>query len=443
MRTQWPCMKGCDLWLCTYSRQDLLTLHTQEQSPICASHVVSVDTEVQDREWDGWSSKENIMNKIVSSHNPLLCISGETWPTSWWPRCCYAVYTISTSVGSGRVTVNFTRRPTTLGRSCATAGPAAKMVTTENYSWKILLALPCQLIKRDVHHKQAPTQQETQCWTPLICIQTANWQTFNGWTVTRSLQHSCWEHWWTRGFVEVQLKGSDALALAQQVRHTNPLQCNIVHKEKEMCKQYLEPRYFIVTYNCMIHTCHDVLTNTIVIPNAQWMDTTYIVCTSVLGVQSYKNTWRQWQHNSAILHNFYSAVQLTTLPTHLYWTTVLFIWTMISTAMNCSEEEHRITAGWSNFMQLYQGCQPGVVSEPIYPHKLTTNAEILPIPTSYYISKLLWHLSWIVPIRMLLASCLYTAYPCQSVVDCSRHFGKFGWLLSLDLMPIYQLPISA
>ena len=68
------------------------------------------------------------------------------------------------------------------------------------------------------------TQQETQCWTPLTCVQTADRQVVDGWTVTHSLHPvvECSEGLGT--FVEVELKAPDTLALGQHVRHTDPLQ---------------------------------------------------------------------------------------------------------------------------------------------------------------------------------------------------------------------------
>ena len=67
-------------------------------------------------------------------------------------------------------------------------------------------------------------QQETQCWTPLTCVQTADRQVVDGWTVTHSLHPGveCSEGLGT--FVEVELKAPDTLALGQHVRHTDPLQ---------------------------------------------------------------------------------------------------------------------------------------------------------------------------------------------------------------------------
>ncbi len=77
------------------------------------------------------------------------------------------------------------------------------------------------------HGRSAPnctTQQETQCWTPLTCVQTADGQVVDGWTVMHSLHPvlECSEGLGT--FVEVELKAPDTLALGQLVRHTDPLQ---------------------------------------------------------------------------------------------------------------------------------------------------------------------------------------------------------------------------
>ena len=67
-------------------------------------------------------------------------------------------------------------------------------------------------------------QQETQCWTPLTCVQTADRQVVDGWTVAHSLHPvvECSEGLGT--FVEVELKAPDTLALGQHVSHTDPLQ---------------------------------------------------------------------------------------------------------------------------------------------------------------------------------------------------------------------------
>ena len=77
------------------------------------------------------------------------------------------------------------------------------------------------------HGRSAPnytTQQETQCWTPLTFVQTADGQVLDGWTVTHSLHPvvECSEGLGT--FVEVELKAPDTPALGQHVRHTDPLQ---------------------------------------------------------------------------------------------------------------------------------------------------------------------------------------------------------------------------
>ena len=73
------------------------------------------------------------------------------------------------------------------------------------------------------------TQQETQCWTPLTCIQTADGHILNGWTPAQSLQTVAQGSEGLWAFVQVQLKGPDSSALAQQVRHTNQLRRDVQH----------------------------------------------------------------------------------------------------------------------------------------------------------------------------------------------------------------------
>ena len=120
---------------------------------------------------------------------------------------------------------------------------------------------------------------------------------------------------------------------------------------------------------------------------------------------------KMWQHNGAILYNFYSAVQLTTLPTHLYWTTVFV-------HMNNDQHSNELFRGgaqnYGRVVQFY-----AVVSRVPTRSCLWTDLstqidnKCWNIANSYILlSKLLWHLLWIVPIRMLLASCLYTAFSC-------------------------------
>ena len=77
-------------------------------------------------------------------------------------------------------------------------------------------------------------QQETQCWTPLTCVQTADRQVVDGWTVTHSLHPvvECSEGLGT--FVKVELKAPDTLALGQDVRHTDLLQGDTAQGEKRM-----------------------------------------------------------------------------------------------------------------------------------------------------------------------------------------------------------------
>ena len=133
-----------------------------------------------------------------------------------------ACNTSKTSVGWGRDTDNFTRRVMTLGRCCATAGPAPEGHQSNRtpHSSNTLLTLNAM----GEVHQTAPTQQETQCWTPLTCVQTADRQVVDGRVVTHSLQIGveCSEGLGT--FPEVELKAPDTLALGQHVRHTNPLQ---------------------------------------------------------------------------------------------------------------------------------------------------------------------------------------------------------------------------
>ena len=90
-------------------------------------------------------------------------------------------------------------------------------------------------------HQTAPTQQETQCWTPLTCIQTADRQVVDGGAVTHSLHTGVECSEGLRTFPEVELKAPDTLALGQHVRHTDPLQRDTVQGEKEMYKWHLEP----------------------------------------------------------------------------------------------------------------------------------------------------------------------------------------------------------
>ena len=76
------------------------------------------------------------------------------------------------------------------------------------------------------HGRSAPnctTQQEAQCWTPLTCVQTADGHVLDGWTPAQSLQTVAQGSEGLRAFVQVQLKGPDSSALAQQVRHANQL----------------------------------------------------------------------------------------------------------------------------------------------------------------------------------------------------------------------------
>ena len=95
------------------------------------------------------------------------------------------------------------------------------------------------------HGRMAPnctTQQETQCWTPLTCVQTADRQVVDGWTPAQSLQTVAQGSEGLLAFVQVQLKGPDSSALAQQVRHTNQLRRDV---------QYTLTRIqFTTTQNC-------------------------------------------------------------------------------------------------------------------------------------------------------------------------------------------------
>ena len=120
-----------------------------------------------------------------------------------------------TSVGSGRDTDNFTRRPITLGRSCATTGPAPEGHQSNRtpHSSNTLLTLNAMGEVHKLYHT-----------TPLTCVQTADRQVVNGWTVAHSLHPvvECSEGLGT--CIEVELKAPDTLALGQHVRHTDFLQ---------------------------------------------------------------------------------------------------------------------------------------------------------------------------------------------------------------------------
>ena len=95
------------------------------------------------------------------------------------------------------------------------------------------------------HERSAPnctTQQETQCWTPLTCVQTADQHVLNGWTPAQSLQTVAQGSEGLWAFVQVQLKGPDSSALAQQARHANQLRRDV---------QYTFTRIqFTTTQNC-------------------------------------------------------------------------------------------------------------------------------------------------------------------------------------------------
>ena len=82
------------------------------------------------------------------------------------------------------------------------------------------------------HERSAPnctTQQETQCCTPLTCVQTADGHVLNGWTPAQSLQTVAQGSEGLWAFVQVQLKEPDSSALAQQGRHANQLRRDVQH----------------------------------------------------------------------------------------------------------------------------------------------------------------------------------------------------------------------
>ena len=123
----------------------------------------------------------HIMRQVL--YTPLPWVPHKSCPVSDWPHCCPAICTSKTSVGSGRN--NFTKQPTTLGRSCTTAGPAPKRHQsnrTPHSSNTLLTFMAMEEVRQT-----APTQQETQYRTPLTCFQTADRQVVDGWAATHSL----------------------------------------------------------------------------------------------------------------------------------------------------------------------------------------------------------------------------------------------------------------